>query len=44
MVEKRKLLGQRCDTFTDGESVMRWWLNENPNQVTLNDILEQEED
>lgn len=39
MVARRKANGQACDTFTDGQSVMTWWLNENPNQLKIDDIL-----
>lgn len=40
LVAVRKAKGQRCDTFTDGEAVMQWWLGENPNQITFDDILQ----
>lgn len=39
LVATRKAKGQKCDTFTDGEAVMQWWLGENPNQITFDDIL-----
>ena len=40
LVATRKAKGQKCDTFTDGKTVMQWWLNENPNQITFDDILQ----
>lgn len=39
MVMTRRAKGQKCDTFTDGKAVMQWWLQENPNQITFDDIL-----
>ena len=39
MIKNRKAKGQSCDTFTSGEAVMAWWLNENPNQVTFEELL-----
>lgn len=43
MIKARKDKGLPCDTFTDGAAVFAWWLNENPNQITFDDILNEEE-
>lgn len=43
MVAARRTKGQKCDTFTDGESVMSWWLNENPNQIKIDDLITEDE-
>jgi len=43
MIKARKDKGLPCDTFTDGAAVMSWWLNENPKQVTFDDLLSEEE-
>lgn len=40
MLKRRRERGLKCGFFTDGESVMRWWLGENPNQITFDDILQ----
>ena len=39
MVEKRRADGKENTTFTDGQSVMTWWLNEDPKQIKIDDIL-----
>ena len=44
MVQKRKEKGLPCTTFTDGQSVMTWWLNENPNQIRIEDILNERQE
>ena len=41
MLKRRNERGLKNGYFTDGEAVMRWWLGENPNQVTFDDILEE---
>lgn len=43
MIERRKQRGKPCDRkFKDGETVLKWWLGENPNQVTFDDLLKEE--
>ena len=44
MVQRRIKDGLPCDTFTDGQSVMTWWLNENPNQIRIEDILNERQE
>lgn len=40
MLKRRKEKGlKNIDYWTDGESVMRWWIGENPKQVRIEDIL-----
>lgn len=39
MIEKRQQQGKK-NTFKNGEEVMRWWLGENPNQIRIEDILD----
>ena len=43
MVQKRKEKGLPCTTFTDGEAVMTWWLNENPKQIKIDELLNEKE-
>lgn len=38
MLEKRKVDGLPTE-WTDGEHVMRWWVRDDPNQITINDYL-----
>lgn len=41
MVEAREAAGLvNNGTWSDGESVMRWWVGDDPNQMTLDDYLE----
>lgn len=45
MIEKRKEKGKPCDReFTSGEAVFKWWLGENPNQITFEDLLKEEDE
>lgn len=40
MIETRKQKGKPCTgAFKDGETVMRWWVGEDYNQITIDDIL-----
>lgn len=41
MLEKRKADGLKSDakSWIDGEHVMRWWLGDDPNQITIDDYL-----
>lgn len=43
MLESRhkKGLPYRKYEFRNGEEVFRWWLGENPKQITIDDILEE---
>lgn len=44
MVKARKENGLRTDiAWIDGEHVMRWWVGDDPLQITLSDYLENEE-
>lgn len=38
MLEKRKADGLPTE-WTDGEQVMRWWVGDDPNQITIDDYL-----
>lgn len=38
MLEKRKADGLPTE-WIDGEHVMRWWVGDDPNQITINDYL-----
>ena len=38
MLEKRKVDGLPTE-WTDGEHVMRWWVGDDPNQITIDDYL-----
>jgi phosphoadenosine phosphosulfate reductase len=40
MLKERKSYGKKIDKWSDGESVMRWWLGENPMQINMDDYLE----
>lgn len=42
MLIKRKEAGKGNDTWTDGESVMRWWTGDDPAQITFDDMEEEE--
>lgn len=43
MVDRRKRLGLGVDeAWRDGESVMRWWLRVDGNQLTFDDVAERE--
>lgn len=46
MLEKRKSEGIDDTTgmWKDGESVMRWWVGDNPMQVTIDDWLKIKEE
>lgn len=41
MLEKRKADGLKSDrkNWIDGEHVMRWWVGDDPNQITIDDYL-----
>lgn len=42
MVEARRKEGlENRGAWTDGESVMRWWVGDDPNQITLADYLQE---
>lgn len=44
MLAKNKRDGiQSKFNFTSGEQVMKWWLGENPNQITFDDLKNQED-
>ena len=38
-VRRQKGLPFRRFAFKNGEDVFRWWLGENPNQVRIEDLL-----
>ena len=39
MIEARKTAGLKVDeSWKDGESVMRWWVGDDPNQITFEDL------
>lgn len=42
MLESRRKAGLKIDTFTDGASVMSWWLGDDPKQITIDQITEKE--
>ena len=42
MIANRHKKGLPCETFTDGQAVMTWWLNENPNQIRIEDLITEE--
>lgn len=44
MVKARKEKGLRCDKWCDGESMYKWWIGENPNQVTFDDLIDNDEE
>lgn len=41
MLEKRKADGLKSDrkNWINGEQVMRWWVGDDPNQITIDDYL-----
>lgn len=40
MLKAREEAGlKNKETWRDGESVMRWWVGDDPNQITLSDYL-----
>ncbi len=40
MLKARKEAGLRNDiSWSDGEHVMRWWVGDNPNQITISDYM-----
>lgn len=43
MLNKRRALGKKFlpQDLQTGEEVMRWWLGENPKQITIDDILKE---
>lgn len=44
MIEARKADGLRVDeSWKDGEHVMRWWVGDDPNQLTIEDFAEEYE-
>lgn len=38
MLEKRRAEGRECYSWETGEDVMRWWLEDDPSQITLSDL------
>lgn len=38
MLEKRRADGKECYSWETGEDVMRWWLEDDPSQITLADL------
>ena len=40
MLRARERGGQSSGIWKTGEDVMRWWLGENPKQVTFDDIIQ----
>lgn len=40
-IKRRRQKGMKC-YFNNGKEVMRWWLGENPKQVTFDDLLTEE--
>lgn len=41
MLKARSEAGLQNDTWKTGEDVMRWWLGDDPNQITIDDYLRQ---
>lgn len=40
MLQEREKAGLTTDgTWSDGEHVMRWWVGDDPNQITLFDFM-----
>jgi phosphoadenosine phosphosulfate reductase len=45
MIERRKEKCLPCDQkFKNGETVYKWWIGENPNQVTFDDLIDNNEE
>lgn len=44
MIENNGRKGSKHTWFTDADKVMRWWLGENPDQVTIDDWLSEREE
>ena len=45
MIESRKKKGLEVrNAWADGKRVMRWWLGENPDQITIDDWLSEREE
>ena len=46
MLKKRRAVGKRFlqSDLKTGEEVMRWWLGENPNQIRIEDILNERQE
>ena len=43
MVKRRTEKGLKAGSWTDGEAVFKWWIGDDPNQVSLFDIYDEEE-
>lgn len=41
MIKSRKQRGMKCN-FNNGKEVLRWWVGDDPKQVTFDDILNEE--
>lgn len=42
MLQEREKAGLTTDgTWSDGEHVMRWWVGDDPNQITLFDFMDE---
>ena len=44
MVAKRKREGMELRKYHDGMSCYKWWIGENPNQVTFDDLIDNNEE
>ena len=44
MVEVRKAAGKECYSWGNGDEVFMWWMQEDPNQLTFDQLAEMEED
>lgn len=42
MIAKRKEEGKPCKGYHNGDECMRWWLMENPKQIRLEDLTEED--
>lgn len=42
MIAKRKEEGKPCKNYHSGDECMRWWLMENPKQIRLEDLMEED--
>lgn len=40
-IKKRKALGKKC-LYDNGEDLMKWWIGDNPNQLTFDDVFPEE--
>lgn len=43
MLKRRTEKGLKAGSWTDGEAVFKWWIGDDPNQVSLFDIYDEEE-